>query len=946
MSEKSPDLQITPEQQVIEDSRKAEKKLKREINKEQVIKDACMRLTFGTNNTTQKWLDTNTSNYDEWNRIVSKLTEKFKDDNSIEWVLFNNPQVIKLISNIVNFQSRDLQTYKSKYQKSLIEKGGDENSEDEDLAKSFEEYKFAESSIENFENFILSDEWIAVIVNEVKRHINEETGEIYQNYPIDENILRLRLKTAWDTSLRRAYYQSNYSTEEEEKAAIENEKRGKIWDVLENKVDEVVWDFMKSWWENFDKELVTRLESLLSQKENNSSLTELLSNTDLKDEFCEMIRNKIKTFSEINWNINLTSLNTWNKQIDLQFKSYLFIFRRLFLSDKNNQWKRYNESSLLETKWLIYATDWNKDAENMIKDKNLLEKAKKAEKERIERDRKRRQEIAKKNKEINQNFTSGEWIISKNSVVRAIWSSWDLQTATWAQIAEKSNLDLWDFKVNEGISESVMDSGFAKNKAFWIAWENFIKSHDEIAEMLTNQDMLRLYNTETNTINKDAREEFIKSDIMVGRSTDEIDNIYKTLLTFSDEYDNALKHLVYQAKLQEWGTNDTIRNYAIWAVIDNVRNIFSDIVDKWKSDSKFKWFEFNENEPVKREWNNIIIYGRFNWADIKIRYDLISGWLFMNSFLSYSWMPENFSIWNDNEARHKIWQLDSFDKILNDNYNLSKFSNSHSRMEWTGTSVWQNNWLWWEWDSLAEYENSKLLYNQNSNNEFENTPSEGLGMKPTISQSGAQYGDGFEYLRKAYWDMLNSNIDLIGNAIYEAEKQSTINSAVIKFMKTFNIIPTEWEFKSFDVEHSSNIFNVIKIIENTVNSSTEGVKDLEYFSNTFMPKIMEYSCLKWWENNLEGPKEDSENRDMYNITFNENNNNQYISLIRESANDFSQNLNKFQPENTRNYDSSYNLWFADFIEKNFIIWEKPDWKLSYEKMAEFIDNLENNERTS
>jgi len=83
--------------------------------------------------------------------------------------------------------------------------------------------------------------------------------------------------------------------------------------------------------------------------------------------------------------------------------------------------------------------------------------------------------------------------------------------------------------------------------------------------------------------------------------------------------------------------------------------------------------------------------------------------------------------------------------------------------------------------------------------------------------------------------MLNANIDLIGDSVINhTKKQSTRNSVVIKFMKTFNIILDEENIKDIDVNNESNMFNLIQIIENSDSTALESFQ-------IFMEKTMEYS---------------------------------------------------------------------------------------------------------
>jgi hypothetical protein len=462
--------------------------------------------------------------------------------------------------------------------------------------------------------------------------------------------------------------------------------------------------------------------------------------------------------------------------------------------------------------------------------------------------------------------------------------------------------------------------------------------------------MRKLYDTEKKTIDETAWEEFLQSDIMKWKSPDEISRIYSTLLTFSSNFENALKQIASQATAMEWKTNDRIRNYAIWSVIDNVRFIFADIVGKWKWDSKFEWFRFDWSEPVKREWNDIIISGTFNWADIKIRYDLLSWGLFMNSFLHHL-SPSKVSIWNNTNADLQIWQLESFDTILDKHYrapDISSKSHPQVKNRWPQSSPEQDQW-WNTWDESEGVDTEKKLHfaaqyfvENRINNEqtpspepvhdiYTNTPSQPWSFRPATSEIGDKWE--MEAIRKKYRDMLNANLDMISNSIVDhTKRQSSVNSAITKFMATFNIMSPSWWFSSLDFNDWSNLFDVIQIIERTADPEDGDIQSLEYFNNTFMPVVMEYSWLKWWERN---DRQDKEGQKSKNI-FSYRGDNKYINSLKDKTKDF----NPEQFSWVANFESQHQLWFADLIKEKIITWKKPNWKLNTKEMENFVNGLE------
>ena len=128
-----------------------------------------------------------------------------------------------------------------------------------------------------------------------------------------------------------------------------------------------------------------------------------------------------------------------------------------------------------------------------------------------------------------------------------------------------------------------------------------------------------------------------------------------------------------------WHIHETVNNHAIWAVIDNIKNIFSEIWENLKQWSKIVWFKFNEKEPVEIIDNNLVISWVLDGATINIRYNLLSGQLYMNSFVDESkWARPVITVWNT-EANKPIWLFIPYKDILDNYYqptnNINNFQN-------------------------------------------------------------------------------------------------------------------------------------------------------------------------------------------------------------------------------------------------------------------------------
>ena len=145
-------------------------------------------------------------------------------------------------------------------------------------------------------------------------------------------------------------------------------------------------------------------------------------------------------------------------------------------------------------------------------------------------------------------------------------------------------------------------------------------------------------------------------------------------------------------------------------------------------------------------------------------------------------------------------------------------------------------------------------------------------------------------------------------------------------MKTFNITSNSRKFNNLDFNDSSNLFKVIQILDNSDSTS------LEYFNNTFMPKMMWYAWLKRGERNEYQDKSNKKSERIYKY----DGDNENIKYFRDKTKDF----NPKQFSWVANFEKQHQLWFADLIKENIITWNKPNWKLDGEKMRKFVDWLE------
>jgi len=827
--------------------------------------------------------------------IVNKLENKFENEDSSRAILLKNPQIQNFLASLI---SQHRETRELKRSKNNNQEGVEENS-DEEIVESWEDYVLRETSPENFENFLLSDDGIRVLKDEIDNHI-DPNGNFYENYKISKTVLQIKLKKCWFNSMRRKYNLDNNIFSNEETIKLRN-----LWNIIVKWVDKAVWNHLKSWWSNFDGKMVDWLNKILPSGENKELIDkiedQIKNNKDYKYELKAILKESISKYYNIvlkNNNISLETLDK-DKEISLQLKSYLYIYGKTFYP-KSFEWDNYDDNKLFKVMKAILICD----GELGILEKNeFLEQEKEAEKERKERDIQRRKLVAKRNREINSRISSRTkennwgWTINNDT------NSKNEDEKTWRELAER--IDLADRGSNISGLSKFIESPQARQQAFLMAWKRFQNNNDIIKETITPIVMRSLFNltgdSKINNINENARKEFCdNNDSMKLRSEEEKSYIYSILQSFPDEYNDSLKLIASRINKHEWVIDKKIKESALWSVIDDVRKIFDDTAKKLEWNPNFEWFKLSKN-PVTREWNNIIISWTFNWSCVKIRYDLDSGGLFMNSFIHHTHNPEKIVIWDD-KPNLQIWQLKSFNEILDENYSAPDFSLDSGNYVWNQINQSMDQW-------------------QNNSTNGWSVPT--ISMQ-SLNKKREQNEEQIKSIKNKYKEMLDEDLDIIWGLVAEnTNKQSSRNSVVTKFMKTFNIILDGQENKSIEFNCWWDLFDIIEIINNS-DSYT-----LDKFQ-LFMNEITNLSWLNRWKNNLNWPQDNLES----NI-LNKDNQNENISMLKNSRKDFSDK--KEDLKGKLSFESDYKFWFAQIVKEKLTDGtSKPNRKLNEEKMHNFF----------
>lgn len=536
-----------------------------------------------------------------------------------------------------------------------------------------------------------------------------------------------------------------------------------------------------------------------------------------------------------------------------------------------------------------------------------------------------------------------------------IWYT-DLQTASWADIARNAWLweDLKKYDINKNIEVSDEHMKHIQQEAFPTAWHNFIENNDDISGYIDDLDMKLIYNFDNNSINESKRKilsERLKGDFWDGI---DLDKIHSRLSWFLTEMDNVKNQLTEDHILENWIVYENTKLDAIGWVIDSIKNIFDKMWENMKFWQLCEGFKYDEREPLKIEWDKLVIKGLLNGTKTKMCYDLKNWDLYMNSFIKESVNPAMITVgdrWNEwedyPEADVKIWSINSFEDILSDidiseecdienEWDIHPHDAPHlddiNRPDIPGPRITNG---WW---SIKNVTNRPGLKG-NGNDTNNNYPKRSKNSHYTAHM--AKEKPVWRQIRSPSWTprylpwrsqkpgwpapfepqasieetikinaKINNAIDLIWEEVRRhTEKQSQKNDIIIKFMKTFNIVSNQWTIKSMQFHEGSNIYNLLHIIENSDSNQ------LSKFSS-FMNDISKYSGLARWNNN---PPEIQNNKMLKEIKeSNQNDNNSARWCLKKSLMNFKGESVNIWNQNVLNFESNYRLWIAQLIIDNII----------------------------
>ncbi len=841
--------------------------------------------------------------------FVSNLNNQYEWDKSLTWIIAHNEQIQSLLDDILSNYWNYIKQDESVLKKIIEKKKNHENNSNVwqwEFVECFEEFLLNNDSKEWFEEFLLSNWCIRdVILSYLKNYINKNDWKLNTNL-ISKNNIKAKIKAEW---IKKLYmnYNEKYNLEPNDKLV----KMVNFWESVKNTVDGIISNYLNKWL--WDKEFLESLEWLIWRGKDNETIKKAIeSDPNAMDKFNFLLRSSIKEYSRLLdiWNENRTLKRTGDNVFDTQLRAYLFLYWKIFYPDKfeSNWWSLVSyEWELWKILEAILVADWKlDDPGNSWKTGNKYIQSE----ERFQYKMRNRDTYTRKNARRRiwrERLSNKNRILNFNNVENR---NLDIQKASWVEIAHEMNLwkSLNEFKIRDFQSNSDMifrgRAAFRKTCIDFLStnWEDLSKFDLRIADFFyfDNNNFGISFN---NTKLKELKNKFSEPDV----------NKIKYLLNqFTSVFNNNLKLINQNMNNIKESEYSIVKEHAIWAVVDNIKDMFQNIVKTSNEWDFLSWFEFDEKNSARIENNNLIISGKFNWKFLILKYDLNSGELYMNSYISKVG-NDTMIIW-DNSPKQKIWELKPFQEVLDDFYKNPTESLSD--------------------DIFSKFRNAPPSWSKSEENSDGSAPSPQRSRRRDFRAWKRM----IEEHKHRFQEMCGAKIDEINWKIRNEVKTKAIHeSAVSDLLKTLNIIPEDNNFnKTINLKSNSDLFRIVQTITNSENS------DVSYFSK-FLWILMKYVWLSWWRNNLLW--QDKTTNEAKTI-FDKETSGEIIKYLKSKTENFNAEYNNIDGKVV--FDSGQYFWILNIFNENFSEGEPPEWKLKKDKIEffqwEFMKELEINEQ--
>ena len=865
------------------------------------------------------------SNQQKNERLVSQFSQDAEWNSSIEWQLMQNEQVQILLSEVLSDYSNYIWTDKDRL-KSLIEQenailkenGKSLDEEQSNIIESMYQFMVENDNQVWFENFIVSNS-IASIKAYLANHLDKDWNLSFYS----RNEIKARLRIDWFLNLYGEYKKAHIGDEEnlaqlEWQVKLLRNTFGFVKTTIDWHIQGYLsWKRWKEWMEELAKNLLATPVAL-SQATN-----WILFNKNILDLF----RYTITEYAR--WlNISDNKLgDSWDEVYDMQIRSYLYLYWVFSHNYFDGVWlegikfdpnKWLDDSELFEILNSILVIDWFKqDDWTHNKYLSIEQKTRRAQ---MNRDIKTREETWAR---INKLWGHRDRLQSSTTQEKPVE---DIQNATWVDIARNNSLWREISKLDIGLSAKTHIPPLLKMGTLTNAWRELaIENQEILSKYLSPQDIQQFFSFHDDTVifREDARERF-KDRWLTEHpesNVDELDMVRNILIRLPGKFEEHLeKAWIFVGERREH-RREIMNNYAIGAVIDNIKDIFQYIVDTNTTWTFMTWFEFDENNSAKIENNCLILSGRFNWEVMNIKYDLKTWKLYMNSLIDVT--NEKITISLDNNPISEIWEFQPFKNILDEFYKVPRESiNRHKNQPMT---MWAPNIPWWEHQSPQS-----------------NSPSS-LPKTPDITDVDLARRHK-NMLKKMCW----TKIDEIWRRIRDRiEYKSLREPVVLNLLRTLGIMPTD-NSRTKNIMWWSDLYRIVQLITAKENT-TESINKFSEYMKVFMNMIW----LDWWK---DSGHQDKERNDDSKKIFNKNYVWQYISDVREYTENFDveyenaketaqldkteDTSNENESTSNKNKNQSNTFWICKIIEKHFTNGGTyPNRALDYNQIENFEKGL-------
>ena len=489
------------------------------------------------------------------------------------------------------------------------------------------------------------------------------------------------------------------------------------------------------------------------------------------------------------------------------------------------------------------------------------------------------------------------------------------QPQSWLKIAsnisdiDKKLLNNDDYTCKPNRTEH--EEAALKYTAFDITFKNTFNLTNPIIEKLGAQqvdlrsDLFKygMYNQDTNTFNQSARDKYVAEKLEpIWLAPEEIEELWNAMTRLPTEVENNYYILSGNFDTDQDNFEKIAKIYALGEILDNIRNLFknNEIFSDNAKLGDVMWFEFDESEPADIVWDCLLLKWKVNWTETKIKYDLRTWKLYMNAMTQQEFNPPKITIGND-EPNTEIWNLWNFDDLL----------------EWYQPTLFTQA--------------DKVDYSKPSNENA--TVDENGGLNKEEVNGSENKDSNQKTLERLMENKLLEKLTIIWNTVREkAWEQSKENNVIDEFLRTFNILPDEWNSDTIEFLWWSNLYILLESIKNT--------NDEDYLLkfSKLMSELMSFCGLTRWKNNLSPKDPDFDSVTIFNIDE-KNATQDIISLQRANQSFFSDGEKDRIKGCECHFDSSVNLSFANIIVQKCCrrYWEW--WKISTNHAQEFVDSV-------